>query len=114
MAKETLEGKALFEHQCTSFGIKVEHYHADNGVFTALAWKDACALSGQGYSYSRVNAHFQSGIVEQRIRELQETSRAMLIHANARWPEAINAHLWPYALHLASEAYNKTPTHDLK
>lgn len=71
-AKETLEGKALFERRCASFGIKVQHYHADNGVFASLSWKETCALSGQGYSYSGVNAHFQSGVAERRIRELQE------------------------------------------
>ena len=113
-AKETLEGKALFERKCAAFGIQVEHYHADNGIFASLAWKEACALSSQGYSYSGVNAHFQSGVAERRIRELQDLSRTMLIHANARWPEAITAHLWPYALRLACEAYNESPTRKLK
>ena len=73
-----------------------EHYHADNGVFASLMWKEACDLNGQGYSYSGVNAHFQSGIAERRIRELQELqelARTMMIHASARWPEAISAQL---------------------
>ena len=34
----------------------------------------------------------------------------MLIHANARWPEAVNTYLWPYALRLACEAFNESPT----
>ena len=113
-AKETLEGKALFERKCASFGIKVEHYHADNGVFASLMWKEACDLNGQGYSYSGVNAHFQSGIAERRIRELQELARTMMIHASARWPEAISAQLWPYALRMACESFNESPTLKLK
>ena len=113
-AKETLEGKALFERKCAAFGIKVEHYHADNGVFAANEWKNACAILHQGCSYSGVNAHFQSGVAERRIRELQELSRTMLLHANARWPEAVNSHLWPYAMRLACEAYNEAPTKALK
>ena len=107
-AKETLEGKALFEWKCATFGIRVHHYHSDNGVFTALMWKEACAAAGQSYSYSGVNAHFQSGVSERRIRELQELARTMLIHAHARWPEAITANLWPYAMRLACDAYNET------
>ena len=107
-AKETLEGKALFERRCATFGIRVHHYHSDNGVFTALMWKEACAAGGQSYSYSGVNAHFQSGVAERRIREIQDLVRTMLIHAHAWWPEAITANLWPYAMGLACEAYNET------
>ena len=99
--KETLEGKALFERKCATFGIRVHHYHSNNGVFTALQWKESCATSGQSYSYAGVNAHFQSGVAERRIRELQELARTMLIHAHARWPEAITANLWPYEMRLA-------------
>ena len=113
-AKETLEGKALWERKLATFGIKVQHYHADNGVFNSLAWKEACAASLQGYSYSGVNAHFQSGIAERRIKELQELTRTILIHAEARWQEAITVHLWPYALRLANEQVNEAPTGSLK
>ena len=113
-AEETIEGKALFERKCAAFGIKVEHYHADNGVFASAAWKQACDISHQGYSYSGVNAHFQSGVAERRIRELQELARTMLLHASTRWAGAVNSHLWPYALRLACEAYNESPTLSLK
>lgn len=34
----------------------------------------------------------------------------MLIHAHRRWPKAINAHLWPYALRYVSDIYNSTLT----
>ena len=34
----------------------------------------------------------------------------MLIHAQHRWPKAIDAHLWPYALRMANEVHNSTPT----
>jgi hypothetical protein len=85
----TIEGKILFERKMASLGHTVEHYHADNGVFAALKWEEACIEAGRGYSYSRVNAHFQSGVAERRTRELQEHERAMPIHAHTRWPKAI-------------------------
>ena len=59
-----------------------------------------------------MNAHFQNGIAERRIRELQEQARTMLIHANKRWPTTVNAYLWPYAIRMANDLYNATP--DLK
>jgi hypothetical protein len=34
----------------------------------------------------------------------------MLIHAQRRWPQAIDAHLWPYALRMANDVYNATPS----
>ncbi|KAL7575493.1 hypothetical protein ACA910_020079 [Epithemia clementina (nom. ined.)] len=33
----------------------------------------------------------------------------MLIHANRRWSEAIDAHLWPYAIRYASDILNEAP-----
>ena len=108
-AKETLEGKALFERKCATFGVSVLHYHADNGIFASLAWREACTTSHQGFSYAGVNAHFQTGVAERRIGVLQALTRPILFHAVARWPEAINAHLWPYALRLANEANNEAP-----
>ena len=33
----------------------------------------------------------------------------MLIHASKWWPNAINAHLWPYALQMANDLINHMP-----
>ena len=92
----------------------MEHYHADNGVFALAEWKLACEQQHQSYSYSGVNAHFQSGVAEQRIRELQELTWTMSLHASSRWGEAVNSHLWPHAMRLACEAHNESPTKSLK
>ena len=83
-AEETLEGKAAFERHCQVFGVTVKHYPADNGIFASKAWKDLCDESRQSFAYSGVNAHFQSGVAERRIQELQETARACLLHADAQ------------------------------
>ena len=61
-------------------------------------------------SFAGVNAHHQNGHAERRIRELQELARAMLIHANSRWPDSITTNLWPYAIRMACEAGNNTPS----
>jgi hypothetical protein len=69
--EETVEGKAAFERHCQVFGVTVKHYHADNGIFASKAWKDSCDESRQSFTYSGVNAHFQSGVAERLIWELQ-------------------------------------------
>ena len=95
--------------KASSLGIRIEHYHADNGVFVFKAWKADCDSKRQGFSYSGVNAHFQSGIAEWRIRELQDNARVLLIHAQRRWPTAVTPNLWPYAIRMSSDAFNEGP-----
>jgi hypothetical protein len=73
-ADETLEGKLIFERKAALYGVTVRHYHADNGIFVSKAWKDDCLQKRQGFTYSGVNAHFQSGIAERRIREVQDAA----------------------------------------
>ena len=111
-AEETLEAKAVFEKLAATHGVKVRHYHADNGVFVAKAWRKACTEQGQGLTFAGVNAHFQNSRAERRIRELQELARSMLIHANRRWPDAIDTHLWPYAVRMANDAHNEATARD--
>ena len=61
-------------------------------------------------TFAGVNAHHQNGIAERRIREVQDMARTMLIHAAHRWPECITANLWPYAIRMANEAMNSSPS----
>lgn len=87
----------------------MRNYHADNGHFADHVFINDVARDGQSITYCGVNAHFQNGIAEKRIRDLQELSASMLMHAGAKWKSAINAHLWPYALRAANDALNATP-----
>lgn len=108
-ASETLEGKAQFEKYAADRGVKIKHYHADNGIFRANAWVQHCTINGQGLTFAGVNAHHQNGIAEKRIRDLQELARTQLIFAKRRWPQAIEPFLWPYALRMANQVLNETP-----
>jgi len=108
-ADETIEGKEKFEAYAASCGVNVSHYHADNGIFADNKFRQAVRDSQQTLSFCGVNAHFQNSVAERRIRELQDSARTMLIHANRRWPTAIDAHLWPYALRYANDMYNHAP-----
>ena len=109
-AEETIKGKIAFELHAREQGVKVSAYHADNGIFRAKAWINHCNLRDQAMTFAGVNAHHQNGIAERRIREVQDMARTMLIHAAHRWPECITANLWPYAIRMANEAMNSSPS----
>jgi hypothetical protein len=93
-AEETLEAIVAFERYAAK--------HADNGRFGETAFKAEVRKQGQTISFCGVNAHFQNAVVEWQIRILQDQARAMLLYARGRWPSAIDAHLWPYAIRMAN------------
>ena len=76
-----VEGKEAFERKAAAHGVKVLHYHADNGVFASQLWRAHCVSKGQGLSFAAVGAHHQNGRAEAKIRYLQAQGRTSLIHA---------------------------------
>lgn len=109
-ANETIEGKRLFEQEALQRGIHIRGYHADNGVFRAHKWQQHCQERKQTLTFAGVNAHHTNGMAEKRIRDLQDLTRAQLIRANLGWSQCITANLWPYAMRLANESLNNTPS----
>lgn len=108
-AYETLQAKATFERYAKQRGVLIQHYHADNGTFAANDWVRDCYSKQQGLTFASVNAHHQNGKAENRIRQLQDMARTMLIFAAKRWPEAVTTNLWPYAIKMANDSINATP-----
>ena len=106
---DTLEAKKAFEAYARSQGVRIQHYHADNGRFAERKWIDHVQQEGQTISYCAAYAHFQNGKAEKWIRDLQESARKILLHTISRWPQAINIHLWPYALRHANDVKNSIP-----
>ena len=100
-AADTVDAKKAFERFCEERGVKVMHYHADNGIFASNGFREEVQRCGQTISFCGVGAHHQNGVAERCIQDLTQTARASLAHAAHRNP-AITAHLWPYALRHAS------------
>ena len=76
---ETDLAKQSFERFARDHGVKILHYHAGNSRFADNGCIQACKDNNQGITYCGVNARFQNGIAEKRIRDLQEQARTMLI-----------------------------------
>ncbi len=107
---QTLAAKLAFEQYAAEHGVKILHYHCDNGRFHDNAFQQACHEARQQLTFCGVNAHFQNGITERAIRDLLESARKQLLHARARWPEAVHFSLWPYALRNAAYLHNILPS----
>jgi hypothetical protein len=90
---ETLKSKLAFEKFAPSHGVNIKHYHADNGRFKDKLFSKSIEEKGQTISFCGVGAHHQNGIGEKRIRDLQRKATTLLLHAQRRWPDAINTHL---------------------
>jgi hypothetical protein len=108
-SKEIMDAKQAFEHFAKQHGVRILHYHCNNGRFANNAFKNSCSTKGQRLTFCGVNAHFQNGIAEKAIRDLRESVRKQLLHARQRWPAAIHLALWPYALRSAVNLHNTLP-----
>ena len=107
--EETLEAKHTFERVAEQYGVRILHYHADNGRFADKAFVDDVHAAQQTITFCGVSAHHQNGIAERRIRDITESARTMLLHAAHRWPKAISANLWPQAIKHAVNCRNALP-----
>ena len=82
-AEETVEGKQAFERYTSENGVKIEHYHVDNGIFRVNGWVNNCLnrLTPQGTTHAGVNTHHANGMAESRIKDLQDNGLTMILHA---------------------------------
>ena len=102
-AQSVIEGKLAFERFASTFVVtRIHHYHCDNGIFADTEFRAACKVTGQTIKFCGVNAHYQNGVAEKRIRDLRDSARSMLLLARHNRPGAITADLWGFALHYAS------------
>ena len=108
-SEETVKAKHAFESASEQCGVNIIHYHADNGRFANNAFIADCNTQRQSLSYCGVNAHFQNGIAERRIRDLQEQTRTSMLYAMNKWKRMILICLWPYAMRHANNVANATP-----
>ena len=106
----TVQAKLAFERVAASHGIKIQHYHCDNGLFDTKVFRSSVQQSSQTLSFCGVNAHHQNGKAENRIKEVTTHARTSLLHATHRWPKAIHASLWPCAIKHYVNLRNALPT----
>ena len=109
-SNETVQAKIALERYSEERGLHIHHYHADNGRFADKGFIDNCQLNNQCLTYCGVNTHFQNGISEKRIQDLQEATRTSLLLTLHKWLHMLSIHLWPYSMCTANEIMISTPT----
>ena len=98
--------KVAFEKLADTHGVSIKSYHADNGRFAELGFREAVENAGQSITFCGVGAHHQNGIIERYIQDLTRDARTLLLHAKRHWPDAIGTILWPFALKFAEARYS--------
>jgi hypothetical protein len=101
--------QTAFEQYAAEHGVKILHYHCNNGRLYDNAFQQACHNARQQLTFCVVNAHVQNGIAKRAIRNLSESAWKQLLHACARWLEAVHLALWPNALRNAAYLHNNLP-----
>ena len=79
--KQTAEGKYKFKTFAKSYNIKIKYYYANNRIFNSQVFKESYIIQKQTQSFYRVNAHYQNGIVERKIKTLISLARVILFNA---------------------------------
>ena len=98
-----------FEWMAEPCGVIVKHYHADNRRFADNGFINHCHTKQQNISYCGVNAHFQNGITENKIHDLQEQTQTTMLYAINKWRGLVTIHLWLCGLWTANDVLNSTP-----
>ena len=106
---ETIDAKHAFERLAEQHGVRILHYHCDNGRFANKAFVDDVRAAHQTITFCGVGVHHQNGITERRIRDITEHAHTSLLHAAHRWPKAIAANLWPQAIKHVVNVRNSLP-----
>ena len=94
---ETLYTNEYFECFCHQHDVFMEHYHCDKGHFADKAIIDD-VTKGQIIGYCAAYAYFQSGKAEKAIWDVQDMARTILLHAKAKWLDAVHLSLWSHAM----------------
>lgn len=106
---DTIRSKFKYEQDCRRYGIEIQKYHADNGVFTSEAFLQDLESERQTINLAGVGAHHQNPYAERAIQTITYMARTMLIHAKICWPDEFDIKLWPFALDYACWIHNHLP-----
>ena len=80
-ADETVKDKLLYERDAVNYGILIQVYNIDNGVFTSKYLMNALIEKDQHTRFSGAGAAHQNGVSKRVIQTVFRMARTMLIHS---------------------------------
>ena len=78
---EIIRAKLNYKKLSLDYGVIVENYLADNGVFKAKTFVGHLGEYNQKIQYYGVNTHHKNAVAEISIRTVSEYARALLLDA---------------------------------
>ena len=115
-----VEANLVIERIFDLYGIRVLHYHSDNGLFDIKNFMESCDTVKQTLIFCGVNFHHQNRNSKNIIKDVTTGARTALLQADHPWTNIIHAYLWPastnnYAnLRKFFSTNCKTQTHHLR
>jgi hypothetical protein len=105
-AKELVRSKTDCEQFAARYNVNIKNIRADNGVYAAQLFREACIQKQQNLTFCAVGAHWQNGIAERFIGTITQRARTILLHAMAKWSDVIKEDMWTFALRHAINFHN--------
>ena len=84
----------------------MNRYHVDNGWHAKNSFVVSLNTNNQTINFCGVGAHYQNGIVEQRIWTVTKIARTIILHDQRYWPECVDTMLWPFSVKVAIKRLN--------
>ena len=67
-AADSIMAKDSFERVAQQYGVSIDSYHTDNGIFKSARYVESLHAHGQSIRYSGVGPKWQNGVAEGAIR----------------------------------------------
>ena len=81
----------------------------DNYIFNSHLFKEHIISSQQQIEFSSVNAYFQNGVKERKIKHITNLLRESLFQGMLIWQSKITVDLWVYSIQCSLDADNSIP-----
>ena len=75
-----LSGKSAFEIWASTFGVRINIYHADNEIFSEQPFRSAIEDINQKIKFCGFGYHHQNAIVEIKIQIRTLGDRKLILH----------------------------------
>ena len=105
--EENLSKKVEFEEWAAIFGVEINRYHADNGIFSEQPFRLEIDDSNQKITFFGVGSQYQNPSADRRIQTLTLETRTLLLHEKIYWIERTTTILWTYEMKDFSEQLNE-------
>jgi hypothetical protein len=105
---ELVKSKTEFEQYAARFNVTISNIRADNGVYSAQLFREACLKQQQNLTFCAVGAHWQNEIAERFIGTITQRAHTILLQAMAKWPDVISEDMWTFALRHAINFHNSS------